>query len=110
MEFPTKNYASSSAAYRAIRQFEEKHGSSNLTMTKIDKGNYEVKQTSEMTFDKFMENKPNVCYEKTTFRYFPDGVQGEGYYELKTGERRRPNSQFKTTKMVYSDYMKKRCL
>ena len=36
--FPTKVYASSSAAYRAIRQFEQKHGKTDLIMKKGLKG------------------------------------------------------------------------
>lgn len=110
--FTTRTYASSSAANRAIRQFEEKHGKSNLVMTKIDKGIFQVGVNDEVetiSFDEFKDTKPNVDYSGTVYRYFPDGEKGEGYYELKTGSRRRPNSKFINLKNVHLDIRKNIC-
>jgi len=117
IEFP-KTYASSSAAYRAIRQYEEKNGESGLVMTKIEKGIYEVGKGNGVVVNKpfqkttapkvpkmnikgFELTNPKVVYNGTTYKFFPDGTKGMGYYELKTGERRRPNSIFKTLNEVF---------
>ena len=108
--FPRK-FRSSSAAYRSIRQYEEKMGlglgESGLVMTKIGDKEFIVSTSLKITFDEFNEKHPNVVLNETTFRYFPDGIYGSGYYELKTGERRRPNSQFETVETVYQDYVSK---
>lgn len=105
-EFP-RSFKSSSAAYRAIRQWEEKMGlkpnESGLVMTKIDKKDYLVSKGAKKTFAEFMEVHPNVIHEGLTYRFFPDGVSGSGYYELKTGDRRRPNSKFLTSEFVYTE-------
>lgn len=111
-QFP-RSFRSSSAAYRAIRQYEEKHlnsAASGLVMTKIDSKNFLVSlPTSKMSVEEFNEKRPNVSYADASYRYFPDGVKGEGYYELKTGNRRRPNSLFMTTDEVYTDLIAGKC-
>ena len=95
-QFP-RSFRSSSAAYRAIYQFESKIGTvSGLVMTKMD-----VKE--------FKETLPKVTYPEGTFRYFPDGLMGMGYYELKKGDRRRPNSLFIPTDTVYVDFINSIC-
>ena len=104
--FTTKTYASSSAANRAIRQFEEKHGKSNLTMTKISNGVFEVRNEDNTDFQEFMEKKPNVQHSNSTFRFFNEGLHGEGYYELKIGNRRRPNSLFLSVKDIFKELKK----
>ena len=107
--FP-RNFRSSSAAYRAIRQYEEKvglnYGESGLVMTKIGEKEFIVTKSLKVTFDEFNEKRPNVSINEITYRYYPDGLKGEGYYELKTGERRRPNSKFETVENVYQEYIK----
>lgn len=103
VKFP-KTYKSSSAAYRAIRQFEEKNGKKDFIMEKIEKGVFQVSiGKSKISFDEFKKNPINVQFGETSYRFFPDGVHGEGYYELKKGDRRRPNSLFKTLKEVYDE-------
>jgi len=103
VKFP-KMYKSSSAAYRAIRHFEEKNGKKDFIMEKIEKGSYRVSMgDTKISMEDFVKDTPNVLYGDTTYRYFPDGVHGEGYYELKKGDRRRPNSLFKTKDEVYTD-------
>jgi len=96
-----KTYKSSSAAYRAIRHYESKTGKRDLIMEKMIKGVYKVKQ-NEINLDEFIKTTPNVKYDKLDYRYFGDGVNGAGYYELKIGNRRRPNSLFKTSKEMYN--------
>jgi hypothetical protein len=88
-------YRSSSAAHRAIRQFQAKNGKSNFIVEKLGKNEYKVVETIlSITSVEFFEKLPSVqnISNKIQYRYFPDGVKGEGYYELKTGNRRRPNS------------------
>jgi hypothetical protein len=106
LEFPRK-YASSSAAYRAIRQFEEKYGTKDLVLEKIMKGEFKV--TKLPSIEDFKTIHKNISYGDTTFRYYPDGVSGEGYYELKTGDRRRPNSEFIPVESVFTDFKNKVC-
>ena len=100
-QFP-RSFRSSSAAYRAVRQYEEKHlngASSGLVMTKVGDKNYLMSKPAKMSVDEFNEKRPNVSYGDFKFRYFPDGLNGAGYYELKTGDRRRPNSNFKKSEI-----------
>lgn len=105
-QFP-RTYASSSAAYRAIRQFEEKNGKQGLVMEKIGEGTFRVsKEKTKISIDEFITVNQNVKLKKVTYRHYPDGVKGEGYYELKTGNRRRPNSLFKKTEEVYQELIK----
>jgi hypothetical protein len=101
--FPTKVYASSSAAYRAIRQFEQKHGKTDLIMNKISNGLFEVGNNGNSDFREFMEEKPDVQYENGTFRFFDEGSHGQGYYEIKTNGKIKPNSLFLTIKEVFKD-------
>ena len=98
-----KNYRSSSAAYRAIRHYEAKNGKSNFGVEKIDSKVFLVTTISnEINFQDFKTTLPLVKSELKVFRYFPDGVKGEGYYELKTGDRRRPNSLTLTVEEMYA--------
>jgi hypothetical protein len=101
-QFP-KMYKSSSAAYRAIRQFEEKNGKKDFIMEKIEKGQFQVSigGKTKVSFEDFKQNLTNIHFNEVEYKHFPDGVHGEGYYELKTGNRRRPNSLFKTLEDVY---------
>lgn len=102
-QFP-KMYKSSSAAYRAIRQFEEKNGKKDFIMEKIEKGVFQVSVGKpKMSFEEFKQNPINVQFNEVPYRYFPNGENGEGYYELKKGDRRRPNSLFKTLKETYDE-------
>ena len=110
-EFP-RTFCSSSAAYRAIRQYEEKNQcveSSGLIMTKVDKKVFVVSRTVSIDLKSFNETRPNVSYNGVTYRFFQDGVHGTGYYELKTGERRRPNSLFLSSDTVFTDLVSERC-
>ena len=104
--FPTKVYASSSAAYRAIRQFEQKHGKTDLTMNKISNGLFEVGFHGNTDFREFMEEKPDVQYEDGMFRFFDKGSYGQGYYEIKTNGKVKPTSMFLTIKEVFKDIRK----
>jgi hypothetical protein len=86
---------SSSAAYRSIRQFEAKNGKTNAVVEKVgDKQFLRFIKSGEFNFETFSQLTPDVTYNGKTFKYFTDGSNGEGYYELKTGNRRRPNSQY----------------
>jgi hypothetical protein len=102
-----KTYKSSSAAYRAIRQYEQKNGKSDFIMEKIMNGVFKISVSGttkpKLTPEEFVKETPNVAYEDATFRYFPDGVHGSGYYELKKGDRRRPNSLFLSVEQVQDD-------
>lgn len=111
--FP-RSFRSSSAAYRAIRQFEEKQNlepsASGLIMTKLEHKSYIVSLVPKMTKDEFLnKNVQNITYPDGVYRYFSDGLSGKGYYELKTGNRRRPNSKFITVETVYSDFINEIC-
>ena len=111
--FP-RNFRSSSAAYRAIRQYEEKNGltvlGSGLLMTKIDSKNFLVSTSMKITLTELIEKHPNMVYTDVTYRYFVDGLKGEGYYELKTGDRRRPNSNHISIENVYTDLIAETCM
>ena len=114
-EFP-RSFRSSSAALRAVRQFEEKTGTpSGLVMVKISDKVFLVSEPemesvpAKITFEEFNENKPKVSYSEMSFRYFVDGLNAEGYYEIKTGDRRRPNSKFLPIEKVYTDFVEEVC-
>jgi hypothetical protein len=108
-QFP-RTFKSSSAAYRAIRQYEEKTKTvTGLVMTRVDKKSFVVAQSAVLTVAEFKEKRPTLFYGETAFRYFPDGANGAGYYELKTGDRRRPNSKFETDEKVYNDLVCEGC-
>ena len=109
-QFP-RSFRSSSAAYRAIRQYDEKlTAPSGLTMTKVDSKTFIVAKSGKLTQTEFNEKLPNVKYPgNSEYRYFPDGLVGAGYYELKTGNRRRPNSLFLDVERVYTDLLNDVC-
>lgn len=109
-QFP-RSFRSSSAAYRAIRQYDEKlTAPSGLTMTKVDNKTFIVAKPGKMTQAEFNEKLPNVKYPgNSEFRYFPDGLVGAGYYELKTGNRRRPNSICLAVEKVCTDMLNDVC-
>lgn len=86
---------SSSAAYRSIRQYELKNGKTGAIVEKLgDKMYLRFVKKSEITFPELSENTPNIVSNGKTFKFFEDGTNGGGYYELKTGNRRRPNSEY----------------
>ena len=105
-QFP-KTYKSSSAAYRAIRQFEEKNGKKDFIMEKLMENSFLVTIGNTKSFESFQKELPEVSFGEKTYRYYSDGVRGEGYYEQKTGNRRRPNSIFKTIKEIYDETISK---
>ena len=108
-QFP-RSFRSSSAAYRSIYQFESKIGTvSGLIMTKIGDKNFLVSKPVRMSVEEFYNTLPNVTYPEGTFRHYPDGLMDMGYYELKTGDRRRPNSKFIPTDTVYVDFINSIC-
>ncbi len=94
---------SSSAAYRSIRQHEAKYGKTqNVVVEKLDDKVYlRIKKTVDIDYPTFVETTPNVTSNSKKYKFFPDGAKGEGYYELKTGDRRRPNSEFLTMTDTY---------
>lgn len=109
--FP-RNFRSSSAAYRAIRQYEVKMGltvGSGLLMTKINSKSFLVSLSPKITLDELVEKHPNVSYTEAVYRFFPDGLKGKGYYELKIGDRRRPNSKFITIENIFTDLISETC-
>jgi hypothetical protein len=109
-KFP-RNFRSSSAAYRAIYQYEARlDEKSGLIVTKIDTNNYLVSKPVKMSVLDFNESKPNVSYDGIVYRYYPDGLLGGGYYEQKTGDRRRPNSKFLNVETVYTDFVTDVCV
>lgn len=100
---------SSSAAYRSIRQYEALHGKTGATVEKIgDKQYLRMVKTKETTFAEFVEKTPNFVINGESYKYFPDGASGEGFYELKTGNRRRPNSKFISLVDAYIAYQEKK--
>jgi hypothetical protein len=100
-----KNYRSSSAAYRAIRQYEAKHGKTELTVEKIATNDFVVRKNNLIPFSEFNDTLPQIrnVENNINYRYFPDGVNGVGYYELKTGNRRRPNSIYLSVRNAYDN-------
>lgn len=106
-EFP-RNFRSSSAAYRAIYQYENRNGikklESGLVVTKISDNDFRVaspeKNKVGMLEEEILKNLnsekiiSSIEFEGTPYRFFPDGLHSCGYYEIKTGNRRRPNSKF----------------
>jgi len=111
-KFP-RSFRSSSAALRAVRQYCQKMNlglnESGLVMTRVDKKSFIVAKSAVLTVAEFNEKRPTLFYGETAFRFFPDGVNGAGYYELKTGDRRRPNSKFETDEKVYNDLVCEEC-
>lgn len=101
-EFP-RQFTTSSAAYRVIRQLQEKGDTRNFKMEKISKKEFIVSVEKSMTVVEFIEKFRTIEQENIPFKYFPDGVNGEGYYELKKGDRRRPNSKFLSVNEVYEN-------
>ena len=96
-------YRSSSAAFRAVRHYEAKHGKSNFCVEKISHKSFLITPSiNDFNYKSFVENYPKTIKSgETEFKFFPDGVNGQGYYELKTGNRRRPNSIFMDCLTVY---------
>lgn len=95
-------FRSSSAAYRSIRQYEAKNGKTQTTVEKLgDKVYLRLYKKTDLTFQQLSETTPNVVSNGIHYKHFPDGVNGDGYYELKTGNRRRPNSEFVNIVDVY---------
>jgi hypothetical protein len=104
-KFP-RTFRSSSAANRAVRQYEEKHGKHDFVVEKIHKNMYVASlKTETINLVDFVNETKEIQIENLTFRYYSDGLKGEGYYELKTGERRRPNSIFYSVNEVYETQM-----
>jgi hypothetical protein len=110
-QFP-RSFRSSSAAYRAVRQYEAKMGlglgESGIVMTKVGDKNFLMSKPPIMSVEEFNKKHP-LLFVGCEYRYFPDGVKGEGYYELKTGDRRRPNSKFMSVEQAYSDLISGVC-
>lgn len=95
-------FRSSSAAYRSIRQHEAKNGKTKATIEKIeDKVFLRLVKTKDIDYPTFIETTPSVVKDNKPFKYFDEGANGSGYYELKTGNRRRPNSEYVSTLDVY---------
>lgn len=99
----TTIFRSSSAAYRSIRQHEAKNGKTKAAVEKVGDMMYlRLVKTKKLDFATFEGTTPDVTNEAgKTFKYFPEGKNGEGYYELKAGNRRRDNSQYVETHNVY---------
>jgi len=93
---------SSSAAYRSIRQYEAKNGKTGAIVEKVgDKQYLRFVKTKDTNFETFSETTPNITSNGKTYKYFTEGPKGNGYYELKTGDRRRPNSEFVSLVEMY---------
>ena len=111
-QFP-RQFRSSSAGYRAIYQYEDKNGmergGSGLVLTKLSDKVFYVGESKKLTMSEFKDKVKKVVYPELSYKYFPDGVQGEGFYELKTGDRRRPNSLFLSVDKVYDDFTNEVC-
>ena len=103
--FP-RNFTTSSAAYRVIKQLQAKGDERYFKMEKISKKEFIVSVVKSMTVVEFIEKFNRIEKENVPFKYFPDGVNGEGFYELKTGDRRRPNSKFIPVSEVYESEVK----
>jgi hypothetical protein len=94
LEFP-RTYTTSSAAYRVVRQLKEKGDTREFTMTKLTDKVFELSIKKEvLSMDEFFEKLSIIEKENISYKYFSEGIHGEGYYELKKGNRRRPNSLF----------------
>lgn len=105
MSFP-RTYTTSSAGYRVIRQLQEKGDTRNFTLVKNGEKDFEVSVKVILTMDEFKEKNKEVTIDGLTYRYFAEGAMGEGYYELKTGNRRRPNSAHLMVGELYDSYLK----
>jgi hypothetical protein len=103
-EFP-RTYTTSSAAYRVIKQLQEKGDTRNFIMEKESKKVFKVTIKKSITMDELVENVKSIEKDNLTYKYFPNGIFGEGYYELKTGDRRRPNSLFVPVIEVYENHV-----
>ena len=98
-----KTYSTSSAAYRAIRHFDAKNAKSNLIVEKISVGSFKIVpptvevpkvETPSVEIPKVESTTNTITNENGVFRFFPNGIHGAGYYQLKKGDRRRPNSMY----------------
>ena len=105
LEFP-RTYTTSSAGYRVIRQLQEKGDTRQFILVKESDKVFKVSVKEVITVDQFLERFKKIEKGDVTYKYFPDGVHGEGFYELKTGDRRRPNSVFLPVNEVYEEYTK----
>ena len=113
-------YTTSSAAYRAIRHYEVKNGKTTLSVKKNGDKDFSIVQATE-NVDTELETKfrefeaklnsektsPNVHIRNGQYRFFPDGTQGAGFYELMKGNRRRPNSDFVPVKSAFETLSEK---
>jgi hypothetical protein len=100
LEFP-RTYTTSSAAYRVTYQLKAKGDTREFDVKKEGDKNFVVSVKKTMTLEQFLETFRTVEKGEVSYKYFPDGVHGEGFYELKKGDRRRPNSLFIPVNEVY---------
>ncbi len=107
-QFP-RNYASSSAANRAVRQYEEKNGKKNFNVQKIEKGNYLV-SVSKMKAGEFEKTKPSVQYNTQngieTWKFFR---KENGYCKSQKNGKKAAGSKTMSTKKIFTDYTKGIC-
>jgi hypothetical protein len=105
LEFP-RTYTTSSAAYRVTYQLKEKGDTREFMVTKEGDKVFKVSVKETVSLEDFLERFKKIEKGEVTYKYFPDGVHGPGFYELKTGDRRRPNSVFLPVNEVYEEYTK----
>ena len=103
LEFP-RTYTTSSAANRVIYQLKAKGDTRDFIMTKEGEKVFKVSVKEKISLEDFLERFRNIERGESTYRYFPDGVHGEGFYELKKGDRRRPNSLFVPVNEVFEEF------
>lgn len=105
LEFP-RTYTTSSAAYRVTYQLKEKGDTREFIVKKESEKVFKLSVKETITLDQFLERFTKIEKGEVTYKYFPDGVHGQGFYELKTGDRRRPNSVFLPVNEVYEEHTK----
>lgn len=105
MSFP-RTYTTSSAGYRVIRQLQEKGDKRNFKLVKNGEKDFEVSVKVILTLDQFKKEHRDLTIDGVTYRYYPEGSMGEGFYELKTGDRRRANSNYLMVGELYESYLK----
>jgi hypothetical protein len=52
----------------------------------------------------------NQRYAQITFKHFVSGFWGAGFYQLTANGRKHPQRKFKSTKAVWNDYQKNKCV
>jgi hypothetical protein len=75
-------------------------------LVKNGEKDFEVSVKVILTLEEFKKQHRDLTIDDVTYRYYPEGSMGEGYYELMKGNRRRPNSTYLMIGELYDSYLK----